>query len=67
MNPLVVNVIPDKLSELGRYNIDNVKKLGVDTIEISLDPKIRRKINKFALETVGDISCQNITQFLQYQ
>ena len=56
MNPLVVNVIPDKLSELGRYNIDNVKKLGVDTIEISLDPKIRRKINKFALETVGDIS-----------
>ena len=35
MNPLVVNVIPDKLSELGRYNIDNVKKLGVDTIEIS--------------------------------
>ena len=56
MNPLVVNVIPDKLSELGRYNIENVKKLGVDTIEISLNPVIRRKINKFALETVGDIS-----------
>ena len=56
MNPLVVNVIPDKLSELGRYNIENVKKLGVDTIEISLNPKIRRRINKFALETVGDIS-----------
>tara|TARA_A100001015_G_scaffold311739_1_gene415560 strand:- start:297 stop:1211 length:915 start_codon:yes stop_codon:yes gene_type:complete len=56
MNPLVVNVIPDKLSELGRHNIENVKKLGVDTIEISLNPVIRRKINKFALETVGDIS-----------
>ncbi len=56
MNPLVVNVIPDKLSELGRYNIENVKKLGVDTIEISLNPVIRRKINKFTLETVGDIS-----------
>tara|TARA_A100001015_G_C14885523_1_gene670267 strand:- start:9 stop:1166 length:1158 start_codon:yes stop_codon:yes gene_type:complete len=56
MNPLVVNVIPDKLSELGRYNIENVKKLGVDTIEISLNPNVRRKINKFALETVGDIS-----------
>ena len=64
MNPLVVNVIPDKLSELGRYNIENVKKLGVDTIEISLDPKIRRKINKFALETVGDISWpEHITIF----
>ena len=56
MNPLVVNVIPDKLSELGRHNIENVKKLGVDTIEISLNPIIRRKINKFALETVGDLT-----------
>ena len=56
MNPLIVNVIPDKLSELGRHNIENVKKLGVDTIEISLNPIIRRKINKFALETVGDLT-----------
>ena len=56
MNPLVVNVIPDKLAEIGRHNIENLKKLGVDTIEVSLNPNIRRKINKFALETVGDIS-----------
>ena len=56
MNPLVVNVIPDKLADIGRHNIENLKKLGVDTIEISLNPKIRRRVNKFALETVGDIS-----------
>ena len=56
MNPLVVNVVPDKLAEIGRYNVENLKKLGVDTIEVSLNPNVRRKINKFALETVGDIS-----------
>ena len=47
-----------------------LKKLGVDTTEISFgDPKIRRKINKFALQgTVGELFLgQNIAQFLQYQ
>jgi N-acetyl sugar amidotransferase len=55
MNPLIVNIVPDKLSELGKYNKDNLKKLGVDTMEISLNPRIRHRINKFGLETVGDI------------
>ncbi len=64
LNPLVVNVVPDKLAEIGRYNMENMRYLGVDTIQISLDPKIRRKINKFALETVGDISWpEHITIF----
>ena len=56
LNPLVVNVVPDKLAEIGRYNMENMRYLGVDTIQISLNPIIRRKINKFSLETVGDIS-----------
>ena len=47
LNPLVVNVVPDKLAEIGRYNMENMRYLGVDTIQISLDPIIRRKINKF--------------------
>ncbi len=55
MNPLIVNIVPDKISELGRYNKENLKKLGVDTMEISLNPRIRHRINKFGLETVGDI------------
>jgi N-acetyl sugar amidotransferase len=55
LNPLVVSVVPDKLSELGQHNKNNLKKLGVDTMEISLNPTIRHKINKFGLETVGDI------------
>ena len=64
LNPLVVNVIPDKLAEIGRHNMENMRNLGVDTIQIALDPKVRRKINKFALETVGDISWpEHITIF----
>ena len=64
LNPLVVNVVPDKLAEIGRYNMENMRYLGVDTMQISLDPTIRRRINKFALETVGDISWpEHITIF----
>jgi hypothetical protein len=37
-------------------NLDNIKKLGVDLIEVSPDKKIRRLMNRFALETIGDIS-----------
>ena len=28
----------------------------MDYLEISLNPKVRKKINKFCLETIGDIS-----------
>ncbi len=56
LNPLCVTATTDKLSELGRYNIENLKKLGVDHIEVSTNPLVRRKINKFTLKTVGDIS-----------
>ncbi len=55
-NPLCITATTDKLTDLGRCNIENLKKLGVDHIEVSTDPVIRRKINKFTLETVGDIS-----------
>ncbi len=56
MNPLCVTASTDRLSEIGRRNIENVKSLGVDYIEVSTNPVIRRKINKIALEQVGDIS-----------
>lgn len=55
-NPLIVTVTTDHLTTIGRANIENLKNLGFDCIEITPNPVIRRKINKFALETVGDIS-----------
>jgi N-acetyl sugar amidotransferase len=63
-NPLCITATTDKLTEIGRYNIENLKKIGVDYLEVSTNPKIRRKINKFTLETVGDISwAEHLTIF----
>ncbi|QJB58054.1 N-acetyl sugar amidotransferase [Pseudodesulfovibrio sp. zrk46] len=56
MNPLCVTATTDRLSPIGRRNIENIKKLGVDYIEVSTNPVVRRRINKLALEQVGDIS-----------
>ena len=56
MNPLCVTATTDKLSDIGRRNIENIKKMGVDYIELSTNPLIRRKINRLALTQIGDIS-----------
>ncbi len=56
LNPLCVTSTTCDLSLLGRKNIENLKRLGVDYIEISPNPNIRAKLNKIGLEQVGDIS-----------
>lgn len=56
MNPLCVTATTDQLSEIGRRNIENIKRLGVDYIEVTLNPVVRRKLNKLALIEIGDIS-----------
>jgi N-acetyl sugar amidotransferase len=56
VNPLCVTATTDSLSEIGRRNIENIKSLGVDYIEVTLNPVVRRKLNKLALIEVGDIS-----------
>lgn len=56
LNPLCVTGTTDKLSDIGRRNIENMKNLGMDYIEVSMNPVIRRKINRLALTQVGDIS-----------
>ena len=56
MNPLCVTATTDQLSALGRRNIENLKKQGVDYIEVTTNPVVRRRINRLALTQVGDIS-----------
>ena len=56
LNPLCVTGVTDSLSDIGRFNIENLKKLGVDYIEVSFNPIIRRRLNKLCLTQVGDIS-----------
>jgi N-acetyl sugar amidotransferase len=56
MNPLCVTATTDKLSDIGRNNIENLKNLGVDYIEVTTNPVVRRRINKLALKQIGDIA-----------
>jgi len=56
MNPLCVTATTDHLSALGRRNIENLKRRGVDYIEVTTNPVVRRLINRLALTQVGDIS-----------
>jgi N-acetyl sugar amidotransferase len=56
MNPLCVTSTTCHLSEIGRENIENIKKMGVDYIEFTANPLIRRKLNRIGLTEVGDIS-----------
>nr|BFD31194.1 pseudaminic acid biosynthesis protein PseA [Pigmentibacter ruber] len=56
LNPLCVTATTCSLSPIGRRNIENLKSLGVDYIEVTANPVVRKKINKIALEQVGDIS-----------
>jgi N-acetyl sugar amidotransferase len=64
VNPLCVTAITDKLSPIGRRNIENLKALGVDYIEVSTNPTVRRRINRLALRQVGDVSwAEHVTIF----
>ncbi|AKV01149.1 Pseudaminic acid biosynthesis protein PseA, putative Pse5Ac7Ac acetamidino synthase [Labilithrix luteola] len=56
MNPLCVTATTCDLSELGRKNIENLKRLGVDYVEMSPNPRVRAKLNRIGLVEVGDIS-----------
>ena len=56
LNPLCVTSSTCDLAELGRKNIENLKHLGVDYVEISPNPLIRAKLNRIGLMQVGDIA-----------
>lgn len=56
MNPLCVTATTCDLTDIGRKNIENIKRLGVDYVEMSPNPKVRAKLNRIGLVQVGDIS-----------
>ena len=56
LNPLCVTATTCDLSDIGRRNITNLKNLGVDYVEFSPNPVVRRKLNRIGLQQVGDIS-----------
>jgi len=54
LNPLVVNFHPHDFTDVGRKNIENLKKIGVDCIEFSADPTVYNKLSRFGLRELGD-------------
>jgi N-acetyl sugar amidotransferase len=56
LNPLCVTATTCDLSSIGRLNIENIKKLGVDYVEFSPNPNVRARLNRVGLVEVGDIS-----------
>ena len=55
LNPLCVTAPTDQLTPLGRKNIENLKNLGCDYVEFTVNKSVRKKINKYAFINVGDI------------
>ena len=53
---LCVNSRTCSLTPIGRENLDNIKNLGVDMMELAPNPIVRKKLNKLCLKEVGDIS-----------
>ena len=54
LNPLVVNFHPLDQTEIGKKNLDNLKKLGVDCIEFSPNPNVYLNLARFGLKKLGD-------------
>jgi N-acetyl sugar amidotransferase len=56
MNPLAVTATTCDESAIGRRNIENIKRMGVDHVQFSPNPLVRAKLNRIGLSQVGDIS-----------
>jgi N-acetyl sugar amidotransferase len=64
LNPLAVTAFTDDLSHLGYRNLANISDIGVDHIMVRTNNKVRRKIARYGLRTVGDISyAEHVTIF----
>lgn len=46
LNPLLVNSVPEEITEIGKHNIDNLAHLGFDLFMIRPNPNIMRKLMK---------------------
>ena len=56
LKPLCVNSRTCDLSPLGRKNLDNIRRIGADLIEVAPNSYVRKQLNKIGLLEVGDIS-----------
>ena len=61
---LLVNGEPDGITETGRYNIENLKKLGFDVISLRPNPQVMKKLVK--RDFYKYLNPQKITEYSLY-
>lgn len=55
LNPLLVNSMPDKITDLGRENMDNLCNLGFDVISLRPNPVVAQKLARKSFLERGNI------------
>ncbi|MCR4679237.1 MAG: N-acetyl sugar amidotransferase [Lachnospiraceae bacterium] len=55
LNPLLINCMPDEITEIGRKNIDNLGRLGFDIISIRPNPIVAKKLARKSFFERGNI------------
>jgi len=55
LHPLLVNCMPDEISEIGRHNIDNLASHGFDILHIRPDPVIQKRLARKSFYEYGNI------------
>ncbi len=55
LNPLLINCMPDEITEVGRKNIDNLNNLGFDIISIRPNPIVAKKLARKSFFERGNI------------
>ena len=55
LNPLLINCMPDEITEIGQKNIDNLNRLGFDIISIRPNPVVAKKLARKSFFERGNI------------
>ena len=55
LHPLLINCVPDEITEIGRKNIDNLNNLGFDIISIRPNPIVAKKLARKSFFERGNI------------
>ena len=64
LNCLLINYQPENITDIGRYNIENLKKLGFDSITIRPNPKVMKKLIRSDFFNV--LNPVKVTEFALY-
>ncbi len=54
LNPLLVNCVPDCMTQVGQHNLENLSRLGFDMIKMQADPAIAKKLARHSFRTFGN-------------